>query len=179
MLIERDHSHLIVVDVQERLMPAIAGMRQVLGRILLLMKAARRLNVPILATEHWPESIGPVAGAVKAVVGDGGIFSKRHFAATAEPGFSGRLDRNRPQVILCGTEAHVCVLQTALGLLAGGLTPIVVSDAVGSREPTDRDAALDRLRDAGVVVASAEMVVFEWLERAGTPEFREIIQLIK
>ena len=160
-------------------MPAIAQMRSVLGRILLLMKAAKRLGVPMLATEHWPENIGPIATAVKAQLGGAEIFVKRHFDATAEQGFVQRLDKGRPQVVVCGTEAHVCVLQTALGLLAAGMAPVVVADGVGSREPTDKDVALNRFRDAGVVVASAEMVVFEWLQQAGTPEFRDLITLIK
>jgi len=179
MLIERARSCLLVVDVQERLMPSVAGMRTILGRILLLMKAARRLNVPMMATEHAPESISSIATPVKAQLGGAEIFAKRHFDAMAEPGFAERLDKNRPQIVLCGTEAHVCVLQTALGLLNAGMAPIVVSDAVGSREPTDKDMALARLRDAGVVVASAEMVCFEWLGQAGTPEFRDLITLIK
>lgn len=160
-------------------MPAIAQMRSVLGRILLLMKAAKRLGVPMLATEHWPENIGPIATAVKAQLGGAEIFVKRHFDATAEQGFSQRLDKGRPQVVVCGTEAHVCVLQTALGLLAAGMAPVVVADGVGSREPAHKEIALNRFRDAGVVVASAEMVVFEWLQQAGTPEFRDLITLIK
>ncbi|MBM3548557.1 MAG: isochorismatase family protein [Alphaproteobacteria bacterium] len=179
MLIERSRSCLLIVDVQERLMPSIAGMRAILGRILLLMKAARRLTVPMMATEHAPESIGPIATPVKAQLGGAEIFVKRHFDATAEPGFPEKLDKNRPQIIVCGTEAHVCVLQTALGLLSAGMAPIVVADAVGSREPADKDVALARLRDAGVIVASAEMVCFEWLGQAGTPEFRDLITLIK
>ena len=160
-------------------MPAIAQMRSVLGRILLLMKAAKRLGVPMLATEHWPENIGPIATAVKAQLGGAEIFVKRHFDATAEQGFVQRLDKGRPQVVVCGTEAHVCVLQTALGLLAAGMAPVGVAAGVGPRAPTDKDIALNRFRDAGVVVASAEMVVFEWLQQAGTPEFRDLITLIK
>ena len=160
-------------------MPAIAQMRSVLGRILLLMKAAKRLGVPMLATEHWPENIGPIATAVKAQLGGAEIFVKRHFDATAEQGFVQRLDKGRPQVVVCGTEAHVCVLQTALGRRAAGMAPVVGADGVGSRAPTDKDIALNRFRDAGVVVASAEMVVFEWLQQAGTPEFRDLITLIK
>ena len=160
-------------------MPAIAQMRSVLGRILLLMKAAKRLGVPMLTTEHWPENIGPIATAVKAQLGGAEIFVKRHFDATAEQGFVQRLDKGRPQVVVCGTEAHVCVLQTALGLLAAGMAPVVVADGVGSREPAHKEIALNRFRDAGVVVASAEMVVFEWLQQAGTPEFRDLITLIK
>lgn len=179
MLIERARSCLLVVDVQERLMPSIASMRTILGRILLLMKAARRLGVPMMATEHWPENIGPIATAVKGQLGGAEIFVKRHFDATAEAGFAQKLDKGRPQVVICGTEAHVCVLQTTLGLLAAGMAPVVVADGVGSREPTDKDLALSRLRDAGVQVASAEMVVFEWLEQAGTPEFKDLITLIK
>ncbi len=179
MLIERARSCLLVVDVQERLMPSIASMRTILGRILLLMKAARRLGVPMMATEHWPENIGPIATAVKNQLGGAEIFVKRHFDATADGGFGPKLDKGRPQIVVCGTEAHVCVLQTTFGLLAAGMAPIVVADGVGSREPADKDLALSRLRDAGVQVASAEMVVFEWLEQAGTPEFKDLITLIK
>jgi nicotinamidase-related amidase len=170
---------LLVVDVQERLMPSIAGIRPVLGRILLLIKAAKRLGVPVYATEHLPQSLGPLAVGVKTLIPDMSVFTKRHFAATAEPGFDSVLDDGRPQVVVCGTETHVCVLQTALGLLEAGKAPVVVADAVGSRDPVDKELGLARLRDAGVVVASAESVVFEWLEQAGTAEFRDILALIK
>jgi nicotinamidase-related amidase len=126
---------LLVVDVQERLMPSIAGIRPVLGRILLLIKAAKRLGVPVYATEHLPQSLGPLAVGVKTLIPDMSVFTKRHFAATAEPGFDSVLDDGRPQVVVCGTETHVCVLQTALGLLEAGKAPVVVADAVGSRVP--------------------------------------------
>ena len=179
MRIQRARSQLIVIDVQERLMPSIAQIRPVLGRILLLIKAAKRLGVPVYATEHLPQSLGPLAVGVKSLIPEMSVFTKRHFAATAEPGFDSILEDKRPQVVLCGTETHVCVLQTALGLLEAGKAPVVVADAVGSREPADKEAGLNRLRDAGVVVTTAESVVFEWLGQAGTPEFRDILAMIK
>jgi nicotinamidase-related amidase len=179
MLIQRNRSQLLVVDVQERLMPSIAQIRPVLSRIMLLIKAARRLDVPVVATEHWPENLGPLAVGVKKLIPDPHVFVKRHFAATKEPGFDRHVSGERAQVVICGTETHVCVLQTALGLLEAGMAPVVVADAVGSREPADKEAGLARMRDAGVVVATAESVVFEWLEKAGTPEFKDIIPLIK
>ncbi len=188
-ILDRDDSLLLVVDIQERLAPAVAGHEAVCARAGVLMRAADELGVPVRASEHCAEAIGPLLPAIRDRLPrdpsqDGpapyAVLAKTHFAATAEPGVLARLAATgRGTVLLAGMEAHVCVLQTALGLMNAGYRVAVAADAVGSRARADRDLALDRLRHAGVLVLSAEMAVFEWAGRADTPVFRRLLTLIK
>lgn len=180
MLIERDRSLLLLVDVQERLLPAMIEPAGMLANCALLLRAAARLGVPILASEQYPQGLGPTVPELRALLPDGAVCAKTAFACTGDPEIQARLGAaGRDQVVICGIEAHVCVLQTALGLKAGGHAPIVVFDATTSRRPDSKEAALDRLRDNGIEVATAEMVLFEWLGRAATEEFRELSRLIR
>ena len=180
MLIERRHSALLLVDVQEKLLPAMADPESLLPRLELLLRGAARLGVPVLASEQYRKGLGPTVPALQALLPEGAVGEKLAFSCIADEGLRGRITGlGRPQVVVAGIEAHVCVLQTALDLLRIGLAPVVVADGVMSRRPADREAALARMRQAGVVVASAEMVVFEWLGEAGTPEFRDLIRLIR
>lgn len=181
MLLTADDSVLFVVDVQARLLPAMADPAAVLSRVALLMRAARRLGVPLLVTEQYPEGIGKTVPELAALVTPAETVEKIHFAFTAEPAVQDRLGLLAPrrQAVLCGIEAHVCVLQSALGLAAAGWRVAVVADAVGSRRERDRDAGLARLAAAGVTLVTAEMVVFEWLGRAGTDDFRDLLKLVK
>ena len=108
------------------------------------------------------------------------VIEKIHFSWIDEPDFAARLDAiGRDQAVICGLEAHVCVLQTALGLRERGFAVAVVADAVASRHPGDRERALARLSQAGVEIVTAEMVMFEWLRKGGTPEFKDLLALIK
>ncbi len=178
MLIERAQSILVVVDAQERLAPAIAGGDAALANIALLLKAASRLGVPVLATEHYPRGLGPLAAALRTGLAPEAIVEKIHFAATGEPGFGERIEAlGRSCAVIAGMETHVCVLQTCLGLLGrgGGLRVVVVADACASRYEIDKRTALERLAAAGATVATTEMVLFEWLERGDTPAFKELI----
>ena len=180
MLIDVRDSCLIVVDVQERLAPAIADHERLICRCTVILQAARRLEVPLLASEHCPQGLGPTIAALASELGPEHRIEKRHFSCLAEPEFRGRLDRfGCKQAVLCGAETHVCVLQTALDLQAAGTQVFLVADATGSRDPRDRDVALARLAQAGGVVVTTEMVVFEWLRRADTPAFKDLLTLIK
>jgi nicotinamidase-related amidase len=145
------------------------------------MRAARRLGVPLLVTEQYPRGIGPTVPELAALATPAETVEKIDFACTAEPTVRDRLGLLAPrrQAVLCGIEAHVCVLQSALGLAAAGWSVTVVEDAVSSRRAADRDAGLRRLAAAGVTVATVEMVMFEWLGRAGTDAFRDLLKLIK
>lgn len=173
-LLRLEDSLLLVVDVQERLHPHIASGGDVMARCLWLVKAARRLGVPVLASEQYPSGLGPTVAPLAAELPADGVRSKIHFSCVADGCFEGIEAWSRRQVVVCGTEAHVCVFQTAIDLLASGRQVCVVADAVGSRSPASVDTALARLRDHGAEIVNGEMVVFEWLRRAGTPLFREI-----
>jgi nicotinamidase-related amidase len=136
--------------------------------------------VPILVSEQNPRGLGPTVASVRSLADDREVVEKMHFSCLGDDGFARRWrDLDRPQTVVAGIEAHVCVLQTALDLLAAGSRVFVVADATSSRSPDNHRAALERLRADGAEIVSTEMVVFEWLVRAGTPEFRELSALIK
>jgi nicotinamidase-related amidase len=174
MLLERDASALLLVDLQDRLLPHIADGENVLQQAVWLLAVARRLAVPVAASEQYPAGLGPTAATLRAQLAPGEIVEKVHFSCVAE----GCLERSavwqRRQLVVAGTEAHVCVLQTVLDLIATGKQVFVVSQAVGSRNPADRDCALARMRQCGAHIVTREMVAFEWLHRAATDEFRAV-----
>jgi nicotinamidase-related amidase len=179
-LIEAAASCLIAVDLQERLAPAISGGGEVVRKAGLLLRAAARLKVPVLLTEQYPKGLGTTLPEIARLAPQADKLEKIAFSALAEKGFRERLRAlGRRQVVLLGTEAHVCVLQTGLEILGDGSALFVVADAVGSRDPADAQAALRRLERAGAVIVTAEMVVFEWLRRAGTDDFHHLLPDIK
>lgn len=180
--IDRARSLLLVVDIQARLAPHVEDDEAILARTLALIAAAKRFGIPALATEHAADAIGPLVPPVRGRLADGDILAKRCFAATDEPGFDAWLRaRGRPQVVVAGMEAHVCVMQTALGLASAGYETFVVADAVGSRPQRrlDRTLALARLQEAGCTLAGTDTVLFEWTRAADDPAFREILPLVK
>lgn len=180
MLIARDDSLLLLVDVQERLVPAMTEAAAMLANCALLVKSATRLGVPVLASEQYPKGLGSTVAELRQLLPPDGIVAKTTFACGAEPVLAERLEASgRRQIVLAGIEAHVCVLQTALGLKEAGFTPFVAADATASRRPESKSLALDRLRANDVEVVTAEMVIFEWLGRAGTEEFKEVSRLIR
>ena len=180
MRIGRDTSFLLIVDMQEKLLPAVEQPDRVVANAARLMAGATRLEVPILLTEHYPKRIGPVVAELRVLAPPDGVLEKIHFDAVSEPACAERFAAlDRPQAVVAGTEAHVCVLQTALGLKQAGYEPYLVVDAVSSRKPGDKAAAMVRLRDAGVAAVTTEMVLFEWLARGDTAEFRDLLPLIK
>lgn len=181
MLIRAEESVLVVVDVQARLLPAIHESDRVLRNAGILLKGAGALSVPVILTEQYAKGLGETVEAVRAGLPEGTpTIEKITFACTGEPTFVAALERlGRRRVVLCGTEAHVCVLQTALGLLQLGYTVHLVADAVSSRTPANHAAGVERMRAAGASIVTTEMVLFEWLERAGTPVFKTVSALIR
>jgi nicotinamidase-related amidase len=180
MLIRAKDSVLLVVDVQERLAPAIFDSGAVVVVIRTLLQAAAEFAIPVLATEQYSKGLGSTIPPVAELLPPGAAVEKIHFSAAHEPGFIERLHGlDRRQIVVTGTEAHVCVLQTALGLVEAGFDCFLVADGVGSRVPANRDLGIQRMRGEGVRVVTSEMVMFEWLHRAGTPTFKRVLPLIK
>ena len=184
MLLSRDKSQLLIVDVQEKLLSTISGKNRVIDRCVRLIHAARRLGVPITLSEQYPQGLGPTYDSVRdAVAGEGHVFDKVEFSCLKNEPLRHRLHelrrQGRSQVVVGGIEAHVCVTQTAMDLVGQGFEAFVVADAVGSRSKASRELALSRLLKSSVDVVDSEMVLFEWLERSGTPEFKELQALIK
>ena len=175
MLMRIETSALLVVDIQERLLPAVHDNARVVANSVWLIRVAQRLGVPVLASEQYPQGLGGTVAAIRELLPAEAFVDKVHFSCAAEQGCMRRIDAlDREQVVIVGIEAHVCVLQTALELHAAGKEVYLVADAVSSRAPGDVQLALERMRAAGVQVVSREMVVFEWLRQAGTDSFRAI-----
>ncbi|PUA16331.1 isochorismatase family protein [Glaciimonas sp. PCH181] len=176
MLIDAEKSTLLLVDFQSRLMPAIHQGETVVAQAVRLGHIAKLLSVPIIGTEQSPAKLGGNEAAIKQLCEK--TVSKVHFNACAD-GLLDALPHNRGQIIIAGCEAHICMLQTALGLLAHDYMVRVVVDAVGSRRASDRETALARLQQAGAQLVTVEMVAYEWVKSSEHPAFREILHLIK
>ena len=184
MLISRDKSQLLIVDVQDKLLQAMAEPERVVERCTRLVHAARTLGVPITFSEQYPQGLGPTAEPLRAALADAGtVVPKVEFSCFRSEALRERLHdlrrEGRPQVVIGGIEAHVCVTQSAIDLEDQGFEAFVVADAVASRSRTSRRLALARLSQSGVDIVDSEMVLFEWLGKAGTPEFKELQALVK
>jgi len=180
MLLDATRCCLLVIDVQEVLVPAMADPARVIKGAALLMQAANRLAIPVVVSEQYPRGLGPTVAELRALAPEGAVLDKVHFSCAADSALKGKLDgAGAKQVVIVGIEAHVCVLQTALELLAEGWEVFVVADATASRTEANHALAMARLAAAGATIGSVEMVVFEWLRRAGTPEFKELSKLVK
>ena len=180
MLIRREKSLLLVVDVQEKLAPAIFDAKTAVSNNVRLLTGARQLSIPSFVAEQYVRGLGPSIAEIRNAAVDAHFFEKMHFSCTAETGLIGMLRATgRQQVLLTGMEAHVCVLQTGLGLLEAGFDVFLIADATSSRTPENKTAAIERLRTCGGHIVTTEMVFFEWLVKAGTDEFRALLPLIK
>lgn len=181
MVLTEENSFLVVIDIQQRLftaMPEQAGSVMV-EQTAILVQAANTLRVPMRVTEQYPKGLGETVAALQSHIASSDKVEKTCFSCTEAEGFMSSLEAShRRQVILTGMETHICVLQTALALLAHGFQVFVVDDAVCSRSQKNKDNALQRLRQAGVIITNTESVLFEWLSDAKHPEFRTLSKLI-
>ncbi|MCG5534573.1 isochorismatase family protein [Ectothiorhodospira mobilis] len=177
------HGQLLVVDIQERLASAMAeaDRARVCRTAAGLARAAATLEIPVTVTEQYPQGIGATEAAVKAALPDTArLLEKTAFSCCGEAPIMERLQGlARPQVVLCGMEAHVCILQTALGLLQAGFAVFVVQDGVCSRDAEHRRNALERMARAGIIVSNYESVLFEWLGDSRHPRFRDLLPLVR
>ena len=167
-------SVLVLIDIQERLASAMAAREEVVRAAGLLLEAAARLRIPVFVSEQYPKGLGSTVAELAArLPEDATRIEKTCFSACDA------LTLPRPQAVLAGMEAHVCVLQTAMELSAAGRDVFVVGDAVCSRAEANYRNALDRLQRAGVIVTNTESVIFEWLRDAGNEHFRALSKLIR
>jgi nicotinamidase-related amidase len=178
--INRAKVGLVVVDIQEKFLPVIHEMPRVIQNSLRLVNGANILRVPIFATEQNRKGLGATVPELASAIPNFAPMEKNTFCCCGTPGFVEALRAKGVQdVMLCGIEAHVCVCQTSLGLLEAGFRPFVVADAISSRTPENHRLAVERMRDAGAVIVSTEMVLFEMLECAGTDEFKQMLKVVK
>lgn len=179
----RGRTSLLVVDVQERLLPAMCVPPDTLCRaVTTLASVAETFDWPVFWTEQYPRGLGTTPDAVANALRDLGAtpFEKTAFSALKEPGYDDAIGAGiRDHVVVCGIETHVCVLQTVADLQGRGHQCFVPYDAVASRTEANRDFGLQALREAGAVVSSVETLLFYALERAGTPEFKRLAPLIR
>ena len=184
LLMNRKMSQLLIVDIQDKVFAPIPGREKIAEMAVRLIKVAKALQIPITVSEHYPQGLGQTIGELRAELGDdAAIYDKLYFSGAKDEKLREHLedtrDTGRGQVIVAGIEAHVCITQTALDLIAEGYEVFIVADAVGSRSDQSRELALSRLRQAGAVIVDSEMVIFEWAGKAGTPEFKTLIPLLK
>ena len=177
MLLDKEKSCLVIVDVQEKLTPKVVAAKAFVEKTNWLMRLASELDVPILVCEQYPKGLGSTIAAIKDFLPTQQVFEKLSFSAYRDPNFQQALAHiHRKQVVLVGIETHVCILQTALDLQSQGHQVYVVSDAVSARHAYDHQVALDRMRQLGVQIMTAEMVFYEWIKDAGTPMFKALNQ---
>ena len=172
-------SALILVDYQEKLLPSIHQGEAVVDAALLLAQAASILGIPVLGTEQNPEGLGPNEGRIRNCCNQ--TLHKHSFNA-ADNGLEDLIEKINPritQVVLAGCETHVCLMQTALGLKEKGYEIAVVAEACGSRRPSDKLLALERMREQGIFMLSVEMIIFEWLKTCKHSQFKKVLQLVK
>jgi nicotinamidase-related amidase len=178
--LERDQTQLLVIDLQEKLLPHIGGHEGVTAQTIRIIRAARELGLPTLLTEQYPHGLGRTPAAVLDAAQAAPLLEKMAFSVWREACCEAHLRKiGRPTVMLVGIEAHVCVQQTALDLLAAGFQPFVLADAVGSRRGEDRETALARMRSAGIVITSVEAAIFEMLDRSGTELFKRLLPIVR
>ncbi len=179
-LLSRDHTAVVVVDIQEKLAAVMDQRERLLANAVRLIEGCKILQIPIYLTEQYPRGLGPTVEVVRQALAGTTAYEKIAFSCCALKPLLGRLhDSGRKQVVLTGIEAHVCILQSALDLTAEGLQVHVPYDATASRREADCQAALERMRGHGVEVTTTESVLFELLQQAGTPEFKAVSALIR
>ncbi|MBL8850118.1 MAG: isochorismatase family protein [Planctomycetaceae bacterium] len=176
-LLARDDSRVLLVDVQGKLTAIMPGIELPIANCRKLLLGARILGVPVSATEQYPRGLGPTVPELAELVEM--RVEKQRFSSAECFSWVTEDKGDRVKVVVIGIDAHVCIQQTVLDLLAAGFSVYVPADAVASRNPADRDVALQRMRDSGATVTTTESVLFEWCETAAAPEFKQISALIK
>jgi nicotinamidase-related amidase len=178
--IRRSQAGLLVVDIQERLLPAIFQKERIVENSVRLIKGAAAFGLPIFASEQYRKGLGSTVPEVASAIKGFAPFEKLAFSACGAAGLVSALESSKASdVILCGIEAHVCVCQTCLDLLAAGKRVFAVADAVSSRTAENAGIGLERMRQAGAAIVSTEMVLFELVQEAGTEDFKQILALVK
>jgi nicotinamidase-related amidase len=179
-LITKEAAALVVIDVQEKLFAHVTEKEKLAENIAKLVQFARIIRIPIVLTEQYPKGLGQTIPQIKALVPNLQPIEKLEFSCFGSQKFRETFATSQVKtLILSGIEAHICVAQTAIEGLENGFRTCVVEDATSSRNPEDKAAAIQRMRQSGVTIVSTEMLIYELLKKAGTPEFRETLKLVK
>ncbi len=179
--IRAQSSALLIIDIQERLLPAIAvaDADRLVRNAKLLIDAAALFDVPVLVSEQYPRGLGPTIGPIAQSIEDGRAIAKTEFSCFQNDALRGAIDAaGKTQIVLCGIEAHVCVLQTALDL-APHYEVHVAADGIGSRDTANKAVGLEQMRQGGAIITSAETVAFQWCGKAGSDQFKALSRLVR
>jgi nicotinamidase-related amidase len=180
--LSRENAVCLIIDLQDKLLPKVFQPGRVTDNSVLLIRFARMTGIPLMVTTQYAKGIGPVVEEVHKELGEGGPLDKVEFGCFNNQAFRKRmdqLDRARNTLILAGIESHICVFQTALGALERGYNVHVASDAVSSRTEWNWKTGLDRMREAGAVISTTEMVIYEILQRSDSPEFKAMLPSLR
>jgi nicotinamidase-related amidase len=180
MKIRNNEVAALVVDMQEKLLPHIFESEKLLKTSLKLIEGLRVLSVPVLVTQQYTKGLGATNHEIANLFSDFNFIEKSAFSCYGEPKFKETLDdMGKKQIIICGIESHICVLQTCIDLLNAGYLPIIIEDCVSSRNYNDKAVAIARMRQAGAVITTMESVLFELTQCAGTDTFKAISKIVK
>jgi nicotinamidase-related amidase len=180
MRISRNETAAIVVDIQERLFPVMWEKEKLLKNCQTLIAGLHQLHVPVVVTQQYTKGLGETVEGVKSAFPDFEYIEKRDFSCCDEPGVTAKLASLQVKnVLVCGIEAHVCVLQTAIDLKEQGYNPVVVADCISSRTPDNLDIAKERFRYEGILMTSVESILFELTRSSASPDFKAISALVK
>ncbi len=180
MKILPSNSTLIVIDLQERLIPKIHESEELLKNIIWTVDLAKTIGIPMILTEHCPHKIGTTPSILREKFDASEIISKTYFSAVREGNLLKNIQKERKQIIVVGAEAHICVQQTVLDLLEFGYQVFILDSGVGTRNLNDKEKALQRMQQNGAEIITPDMLAFEWLEKAETELFKTVLnQFIK
>jgi nicotinamidase-related amidase len=171
---------LLVIDIQERLLPHMAGHEELIKNTGILLEGMKALKVPVFLTEQYTKGLGETVRGVRDHLEAYAPMEKNAFSCCDDNVFSLALEtHSRKNVVICGIETHVCVLQTAVDLIEKGYQPVIVEDCTSSRKLRDKAIAIERMRQEGAIISSYESILFELARISGTPEFKAISKLVK
>jgi nicotinamidase-related amidase len=180
--LQADHCALLVVDIQEKLLPPIFNKDELVKNSQLLVRLANILEIPVVVTTQYAKGLGATISQITSLLTKTQPIDKMEFGCFGSNEFRSALKSlpgNRNTVLLCGMEAHICVMQTALGALNEGYLVHVATDAIGSRVRWNWDIGIDRMRAAGAVISTTEMMIYELLRSSGTAQFKEMLPYLK
>jgi nicotinamidase-related amidase len=177
-----DHCALLVVDIQAKLLPPIFNKDELVKNTQLLVRAANILELPVVVTTQYAKGLGPTVPEIASLIKNSESIDKLEFGCFGSNEFRSALKAlpgNRNTVLICGMEAHICVMQTALGALNEGYLVHIASDAIGSRVRWNWDIGIDRMRAAGAVISTTEMMIYELLRSSGTAQSKEMLPYLR
>jgi nicotinamidase-related amidase len=179
-VLSKENTALIVVDVQEKLLPFVIDKEKVVDNIKMMIKFAHIMNIPVILTEHYPKGLGITVPEINELLTEYKPKEKFIFSCFGSTGFTKKLkELGVKRIMICGIESHICVEQTTLDAMDSGYEVHVIADAVSSRTQRNRDIGIEKMRQFGAVISSTEMAMYEIMERADTKEFKEVLKLVK